>query len=78
MTRLSAPARLAGAGFAWLSLFALIFTIGGAVGLEPAVPAAAFAATDLVAGLSFGVVLLATLAARRPRPLPSAAPRPLG
>ena len=65
MKRLLPPSRLAALGFVWLALFALLFTIGDALGAWPAPPLGGLAGRDLVAGLLFGVVLLVTLAVRR-------------
>jgi hypothetical protein len=57
------PARLAIAGALWLALFSTLFSIGSAFHLWPDLPGHLFANWDLYAGLAFGVVLLAALAA---------------
>ena len=67
MKRLSPPSRLAALGFVCLALFALLFSIGDALGFWPAPPVGGFAGSDLVAGLLFGVVLLVTLTVSRSR-----------
>jgi hypothetical protein len=57
------PSRLAALGLVGLSLFALLFTVGDALGLWPEPPQGLFAGSDLAAGLLFGVVLFGMLAA---------------
>ena len=65
MSRLSPVGVLAAVALAALALFSALFSIGHAVGLWTAAAPASFARLDLIAGLSFGVVLLASLLRRR-------------
>jgi len=58
---------MAVAGALWLALFSLLFSIGSAFHLWPDLPGHLFANLDLYAGLAFGIVLLAVLAAGRSR-----------
>ncbi len=53
------PARLAVAGAVWLALFALVFSVGAALGAWPEPPHDFLRGSDLAAGLIFGGVLLA-------------------
>ena len=61
MTPRSPQARLAVAGLAGLAGFALLFSVGHALGAWPGPPVGGFAGTDLVAGILFAVALLAVL-----------------
>lgn len=54
-------ARLAAAGLAGLAVFALVFSIGHAIGVWPGPPLGGFAGTDLAAGILFGIALLVVL-----------------
>ena len=46
------------------ALFALLFSIGGALDIWPGPPKGGFAGIDLVAGLAFGLALLLFLLLR--------------
>ena len=61
MTPRSPQARLAIAGLAGLAGFALVFSIGHALGAWPGPPLGGFAGTDLIAGILFAVALLVVL-----------------
>ena len=65
MSRLSPVGALAAAGLAALALFSALFSIGHALGLWTSAAPASLARLDLVAGLSFGVLLLVSLLRRR-------------
>ena len=62
----SAPrtARLAFAAAGILTLFAVLFTAGSALGAWPALPPGAFLGWDLWTGLAVGLALLVLLARR--------------
>jgi hypothetical protein len=55
------PARLAIIAGAWLALFALLFSVGSALGLWPPPPVGGFRGTDLIAGFVFGALVLVML-----------------
>jgi len=63
----SAAARAAVAGALFLTLFSGLYTAGSALGAWPPAPQGGFAGSDLAAGFAFGLVLLVTLLAPRPR-----------
>ena len=65
MSRLSSVGVLAAVGLAALALFSALFSIGHALGLWTAAAPASLARLDLIVGLSFGVVLLASLLRKR-------------
>jgi len=60
-------ARLSAAGFVWLALFAVLYTIGAKRNLWPVAPEGFAHDLDPWTGLAFGVALLAALAAGLPR-----------
>jgi hypothetical protein len=64
-------ARLVLAGFVWIAIFSLLFSIGVGLDVWPRPPHGGFQGIDLVAGLAFGVALLLVFIAghvRRGRP----------
>jgi len=65
VSRLSPVGVLAAAGLAALAVFSALFSIGHALGLWTAAAPASLARLDLIAGFSFGVVLLVSLLRRR-------------
>jgi hypothetical protein len=54
-------ARLAAAGLGGLAGFALLFSVGHALGAWSGPPLGGFAGADLVAGIVFGIALLVVL-----------------
>lgn len=58
----ASPPALAAAGLIWLALFAILYTIGDAVGAWPKLPPGAFRDLDLWIGMAAGLALLAGLA----------------
>ena len=64
---MSAAARAAFAGALFLALFSGLYTAGSALGVWPPAPEGGFAGSDLAAGFAFGLVLLVTFLAPRPR-----------
>ena len=58
---MSGPARVAAAVAVFLGLFALLYSLGSAVGVWPPPPEGGFHGADLAAGFAFGLVLLAAL-----------------
>ena len=61
MTARTPHARLASFCLAGLAAFALLFSIGHALGAWPGPPLGGFAGSDLAAGVVFAIVLLAVL-----------------
>jgi hypothetical protein len=58
---MSLPARIAAAAAAFLGLFALLYSVGSAVGAWPPPPEGGFHGSDLAAGFAFGLLLLGAL-----------------
>ena len=52
---------LAVAGFVFLGLFSLLFTVGSALNLWPPAPEGRFLDLDLAVGVAFGIALLFVL-----------------
>ena len=65
----SLPAIAAG-GLVWLASFAILYTIGDAVGAWPKLPPGAFRDLDLWVGIGAGFALLVVLARRKTAPRP--------
>jgi hypothetical protein len=57
--------RLAAAGLAALALFAILFSVGHALGAWPGPRAGGFQGVDLAAGLLFGAIVLVLLVRKR-------------
>ena len=62
---MSGPARVAAAVVVFLGLFALLYSLGSAVGAWPPPPEGGFHGSDLASGFAFGLVLLAALVVPR-------------
>jgi hypothetical protein len=63
--RLSSPSSVAVGGAVFLGLFALLYSVGSALGAWPPAPEGGFHGVDLAAGFAFGLILLAALVVPR-------------